>query len=81
MKGKSDEINAVDWFIHCYRFRNGDSLIDRFIKENCLSGSEIAILEGWKESIAGIFEVKSVDEDTGRMYNLIDETEYTVQKP
>lgn len=77
---QSDEINAVDWFIHCYRFRNGDSLIDRFIKENknCLSESEVAILEGWKESFEGIFEVKSVDEDTVRLDNLIDEAEYTV---
>jgi hypothetical protein len=75
---KSDEISAIDWFIHCYRFRNGDSLIDRFIKKNknCLSGSEVAILEGWKESFEGIFEVKSVDEVTVRLYNLIDEAEY-----
>ena len=78
IKRQSDEINAVDWFIHCYRFRNGDSLIDCFIKENCLSESEVAILEGWKESVAGIFEVKSVDEDTVRLFNLVDEAEYTV---
>jgi len=53
-------------------------LIDRFIKKNknCLSGSEVAILEGWKESFEGIFEVKSVDEVTVRLYNLIDEAEY-----
>jgi len=78
IEGQSDEISAVDWFIHCYRFRNGDSLIDRFIKENknCLSGAEVAILEGWKESFEGIFEVKSVDEVTVRLYNLIDEAEY-----
>ena len=80
IEGQSDEIRAVDWFIHCYRFRNGDSLIDHFIKENkdCLSGSEVTILEGWKESFEGIFEVKSVDEDTIRLYNLIDEAEYIV---
>ncbi|KFD40863.1 hypothetical protein HX99_06135 [Peptococcaceae bacterium SCADC1_2_3] len=53
-------------------------MIDRFIKENknCLSGAEVAILEGWKESFEGIFEVKSVDEVTVRLYNLIDEAEY-----
>jgi len=80
IKGESEEVNAIDWFIHSYRFRNGDSMIDLFIKENRhrLLPSEAAILESWKESFEGIFEVKSVDEDTVRLYNLIDEAEYTV---
>lgn len=53
-------------------------MIDRFIKENkgCVSGSEVAILEGWKESVAGIFEVKLVDRNTIRLFNLVDKAEY-----
>ena len=80
VKEESEQNNAIDWFIHSYRFRNGDSMIDLFIKENRnrLLPSEVAMLESWKESFTGIFEVKSVGEDTVRLYNLIDEAEYTV---
>ena len=70
-------VNAIDWFIHCYRFRNGNSLIDLFIKgHNDLSDFENMLLEGWKGSFEGIFEVKSIDNDTVRLFNLIDEREY-----
>jgi len=80
IKEESKENNAIDWFIHYYRFRDGDSMIDLFIKENRnrLLPLEIAVLEGWKKSFIGIFEVKAVNEDTVRLYNLIDEAEYTV---
>ena|GEM_PF-6657051 len=70
--------NGIDWLIHCYHFQKGDTLIDRFIKKHCaLSELEIQILEGWKNSFEGIFEVKATEVDAVRLFNLIDEMEYT----
>ncbi|TEB05911.1 hypothetical protein Psch_02953 [Pelotomaculum schinkii] len=70
--------NGIDWLIHCFRFQKGDTLIDRFIKKHrALSGLEIQILERWKDSFEGIFEVKALEADSVRLFNLVDQQEYT----
>lgn len=70
--------NGIDWLLHCFRFDKGDTLIDRFIKKHTgLSELEIQILERWKDSFEGIFEVKALDADTARLFNLVDGREYT----
>lgn len=70
--------NGIDWLIHCFRFDKGDSLIDRFIKKHsALSEPEIQILERWKDSFEGIFEVRALEADAASLFNLIDEKEYT----
>lgn len=70
--------NGIDWLIHCFRFQKGDTLIDRYIKKHsALSELEIKILERWKDSFEGIFEVKVLEADSVRLFNLVDEKEYT----
>lgn len=70
--------NGIDWLIHSFRFDKGDTLIDRFIKKhNTLTKLEIQILERWKNSFEGIFEVKTLETDSAKLLNLIDEKEYT----
>lgn len=77
LKTESDIINAIDWFVHCYRFRNGDTFIDRFIKgHKDLLELEINILDRWKESLVGIFEVKSIEDDVIMLFNMLDEAVY-----
>jgi len=69
--------NGIEWFIYCYRFKNGDTFIDRFIKgRRDLSELEKSILEGWKESFEGIFMIKSVGTDAVVLLNLLDNTDY-----
>lgn len=71
--------NGIEWFIYCYRFKNGDTFIDRFIKgRRDLSELEKDILKGWKESFEGIFMIKSVDNDAAVLVNLFDNMDYTV---
>lgn len=70
--------NGIDWLIHCFRFPKGDTLIDRFIKKHrALSGLEMQILERWKDSFEGIFEVKALEADSVRLLNLVDQQAYT----
>jgi len=70
--------NGIDWLIHCFRFQKGDTLLDRFIRKYpALSELEIQILERWKNSFEGIFEVKALEVDSVRLFNLVDEREYT----
>ncbi|MDD4237901.1 MAG: hypothetical protein PHT62_05040 [Desulfotomaculaceae bacterium] len=70
--------NGIDWLIHCFRFQKGDTLIDRFIKKHsALSELEIQILERWKDSFEGVFEVKALEADSVKLFNLVDEKEYT----
>lgn len=70
--------NGIDWLIHSFRFDKGDTLIDRFIKKhNTLTETEIEILERWKNSFEGIFEVKTLESDSAKLFNLVDEKEYT----
>lgn len=77
MDGENELFNAIDWFIHCYRFKKGEYFIDRFISSHeDLSEEEKEILAGWKESGGGIFEIKEVSEDTSMLINLVDGREY-----
>ncbi|MGI6065897.1 MAG: hypothetical protein ACOYI2_05320 [Bacillota bacterium] len=76
-ESEDEKINAYDWFIHCYRFKDGNYFIDRFIKgHQDLSEEEIAILEKWKDCSGGIFEIKAVNEDIACLINLVDGREY-----
>ena len=75
--GLLDEVDGIDWFIHNYRFRNGDTFIDRFIRSHeALSKLEIEILNGWKDSVYSWFQVKSVDKETITLLSLLDGQEY-----
>lgn len=74
----SDLLNGVDWFIHCYTFKNSESLIDRFIRRNQdLLEEEIKILIRWKDSVEGVFEVSSAEDTIVTLVNLLDNEKFT----
>lgn len=78
-RGEVDEVECADWFIHHYRFRNGDTLIDRFMKANPgLSEIERGLLELWKEAVVGIFEVRGQGGGVMELFNLVDRETYVV---
>ncbi len=77
--GAVDEVECADWFIHYYRFRNGDTVIDRFIKANPgLSEIERRLLEWWKEPVEGVFEVRRRGGGVMELFNLVDQETYVV---
>ncbi len=72
-----DEVDCADWFIHWYRFRNGDTFIDRFVKANPDLGElERQLLEWWKEPVEGIFEVRRRNGGVLELFNLVDREVY-----
>ena len=78
-RGEVDEVECADWFIHHYRFRNGDTMIDRFMKANPgLSEIERGLLELWKEAVVGIFEVRGRGGGVMELFNLVDRETYVV---
>lgn len=78
-RGVVDEVECADWFIHYYRFRNGDTLIDRFMKANPgLSEVERRLLEWWKEPVEGVFEVRGRGGGVMELFDLVDQETYVV---
>jgi len=70
----------TDNFVYSYKFPNGLTIIERFVSETAdLSEKEKAIVLGWKDPVAGIFQVKRTLPDGFVAENLINEVEYTIK--
>ncbi|MDP2168426.1 MAG: hypothetical protein Q8J64_08865 [Thermodesulfovibrionales bacterium] len=53
-------INFEDWLICDRQIRDGETIIDLYIRENTgLSGKELAVLREMKESVISLYEVKA----------------------
>ena len=73
-------ITAMDDFIMTFRFPDGTGVIDRYLAANGknLRKSDRVLLDGWRDPVDGIFELKSRDESANSLtlHNLIDEQDY-----
>ncbi|MEW6375156.1 MAG: SEC-C metal-binding domain-containing protein [Thermodesulfobacteriota bacterium] len=70
----------TDNFVYSYRFPDNLTVIDRFVSEiSDLSEKEKAIVLGWKDPVAGIFQVKRTLPDGFVAKNLINEVDYTIK--
>lgn len=73
-------INFLDYFILEWKFANGDTIADSFIKENKeLAQQEKNIINNWKNGFSGIFLVKKISPDGFILLNLIENKEYKVK--
>ncbi len=72
----------VDWFIHDYRLKDyGKSIIELFYLEKLqyLSPIEKEILEEWRNTVLGVYEVTGIEKDRGvYIKELFDNTEIFV---
>jgi hypothetical protein len=70
----------TDNFIYSYRFPDDLTVIDQFVAETpSLSEKERAVVLGWKDPMAGIFQVKRTFPDGFVAENLINEVEYNIK--
>lgn len=79
-KGSERWISAMDDFVMMFRFPDGTGVIDRFLaaRSKDLRKSDRKILEGWRDPVDGIFELRVKSGDSLTLYNLLDELEYRV---
>ncbi len=61
------QMRVHDWFIFNYTLSTGKTILQTFIEEtaNQLSDDEREILEEWKETIYGVFQVTKINENEG----------------
>ncbi len=70
----------TDNFVYSYKFPDNLTVIDRFVSETSdLSEKEKAIVLGWKDPVAGIFQVKTTLPGGFVAENLINEVDYTIK--
>jgi predicted house-cleaning noncanonical NTP pyrophosphatase (MazG superfamily) len=63
-KSEEEFHEFMDSFVYSYRFPDHLTVIDRFISETSdLNEKEKAIVLGWKDPVAGVFQVKRVLSD------------------
>lgn len=78
--GSDRWITAMDDFVMTFRFPDGTGVIDRFLaaRGKELRKADRVLLEGWRDPVDGIFELRSLDksEDSLTLRNLIDELDY-----
>jgi hypothetical protein len=76
--GSERWIQAMDDFIMTFRFPDDTGVIDRFLaaRGKELRKSDRKIIEGWRDPVDGIFELRAKSVDSLTLYNLIDELEY-----
>ena len=70
----------TDNFVYSFKFPDNLTVIDRFVSETAdLSEKEKATVLGWKDPVAGIFQVKRTLPDGFVAENLINEVDYTIK--
>ncbi|MBO0803269.1 MAG: hypothetical protein J2P25_09380 [Nocardiopsaceae bacterium] len=79
-KGSDRWIAAMDDFIMTFRFPDGTGVVDRFLsaRRKELRKPDRKILEGWRDPVDGIFEIRAKSDESITLYNLIDELTYQV---
>lgn len=77
-KGSDRWIAAMDDFIMTFRFPDGTGVIDRYLSASGknLDKRDRKLLEGWRDPVDGIFELRAKNTDSVTLYNLIDELDY-----
>jgi hypothetical protein len=70
-------VNAVDAFIMLHRFKDGSSVIDRFLQSRRdLDASDRELLLRWKDPVDGVFEIARASGGATLLVNLLDELKY-----
>jgi hypothetical protein len=82
-RGSDRWVSAMDDFIMTFRFPDGTGVVDRFLAAHGKDGKELRksdrrILEGWRDPVDGIFELRAKHNDSLTLLNLLDELEYHV---
>jgi hypothetical protein len=71
--------NFLDEFLLQYRFPDGRTVIDHFLEKHPkLPVAERAMLQGWKNSVEGVFQIERRQGDALVAVNLIDELTYRI---
>ena len=79
LDGDSQVIEAVDALLFEHRYDDGSMVLDRFLaKRRSLTPGDRGLVESWRESVHGIFEVLEVRGDQLELWNLFDEMGYPV---
>jgi hypothetical protein len=74
---ESQAISVIDHFVLRFRLPDGKTIIDRFVAARTdLPATERDMLLGWRDSVEGIFEIRSKHKDSVTLLNLIDDLEY-----
>lgn len=69
--------NAIETVIYDKRFKNGETVIDRFVSESSeLSPREAAIVLGWRDSLFGVFHLERGSGPIAESVNLVDDMRY-----
>jgi hypothetical protein len=73
----AQEARIIDDFIFGYRFPDGSTIIDSFLRQrHGLSAADRAVLLGWRYPIEAIFEVRSKERYSIALLSLLDDLEY-----
>jgi hypothetical protein len=77
-KGSERWVAAMDDFIMTFRFPDGTGVVDRYLSANGknLERRDRKLLEGWRDPVDGIFELRAKNADSLTLFNLLDELEY-----
>lgn len=77
-KGSERWIAAMDDFIMTFRFPDGTGVVDRYLSASGknLDKRDRKLLEGWRDPVDGIFELRARNSDSLTLWNLLDELEY-----
>lgn len=68
---------AVDDFIFGYRFPDGSTVIDSFLRRrHGLSAADREVLLAWRSPVEGVFEIRRKNLDSVVLLSLIDDLEY-----
>jgi hypothetical protein len=80
VRGSERWVQAMDDFVMTFRFPDETGVIDRFLaaRGKDLRKPDRKILEGWRDPVDGIFELRAKSSASLTLYNLIDELDYLV---
>ncbi len=77
---EEDLVNFFDWFILQYRFTDGATLVDRFLKAHPgIPRHERDFMSGWKDVVDGVFEVESRDGAVLCTVGVVDDLPYRIR--
>lgn len=71
-------IQVLDAFIMQHRFKDGSSVIDRFLQSRSreLDEADTRLLLGWKDPVQGVFQLTGTEGEASILHNLIDDMVY-----
>jgi hypothetical protein len=77
-RGSERWVAAMDDFIMTFRFPDGTGVVDRYLSASGknLDKRDRKLLEGWRDPIDGIFELRAKNSDSLTLHNLLDELDY-----